>query len=81
MSIGPFREVGYIIHKVASARLARARSWPEAVQGKQREREFWGFGVVFRVQLGVIEKKARDDVLVPVLGFVRILLLSQRLEE
>ena len=38
MGIGPFCEVGYLILKVASARLARARRWPEAVQGKQRER-------------------------------------------
>lgn len=66
MGIGPFRAVGYLIPKVASARLARARRWPEAVQGKQRE--FWGFRVGFRVQLGVRERKAQGDVLIPVLG-------------
>lgn len=47
----------------------------------QTEREFWGFGVGFWVQMGLMERKARGDVLVPVLGSVRILLLSQRLEE
>lgn len=36
-----------VIYKVASERLARAKRWPEAVQGKQRE-SFgdleWDFG-------------------------------------
>lgn len=47
MGIGPFHEVGRLIYKVASERLARAKRWPEAVQGKQRE-SFggleWDFG-------------------------------------
>lgn len=38
MGIGPFHEVGHLIYKVASERLARAKRWPEVVQGKQRER-------------------------------------------
>lgn len=38
MGTGPFHEVGHLIYKVASERLARAKRWPEAVQGKQRER-------------------------------------------